>query len=225
MTPTPSPQAAAPRRAEDRPEDQALLGELTGSVAHEFNNILNNIMLHLAVLEQKGLPPELKAETAQLKQSGRQAAALVRQLQQYNQERQPPLEPVDQNQLVRDTVDATVPTDLAADLPPVLGNPTDLKRLVRLLVNHCQAAAPGSVRVRSERSSFGVALHVADDGPTVEPELLAKQFHPFVVSRPGSDGVRLTVCKNLVRRLQGIIRGENGPSGGMVYVVELRAAG
>ena len=34
----------------------AVLGDLTAMVAHEFNNILNNISLQLAVMEQKELP-------------------------------------------------------------------------------------------------------------------------------------------------------------------------
>src|SRR5947209_5007276 len=80
MTPVPS----TPHDAEQYAHLQ-LLGELTSSVTHEFNNLLNNIMLHMAVLEQRGLSDELRAETSQVKQAGRQAATLIKQFQQFCQ--------------------------------------------------------------------------------------------------------------------------------------------
>lgn len=207
----------------DQLEHLAVLGELTGSVAHEFNNILNNIMLHLAVLEQKGLSPELRAETTLVKQAGRQAAGLIRQLQQYCQEKQPAAGPVDLAAVLRESVEGPIPLEIAADLPPVLGNAADLKRLVGLLLAHAQAVAPGSIRVRASRCNFGVCLEVEDGGPAIAADMLARQFHPFVITRPGDDGVRLAVSKHLMKRLQGLIRGENREAGGVVVTVELRA--
>jgi signal transduction histidine kinase len=211
---------------EKRQAALALLGELTGSVAHEFNNILNNIMLHLAVLEKKGLSAELNAETAQVKQVGRQAAALVKQLQQYSNALQPPLQPTDPNQVVSENVREPVRYELAADLPPVLGNPADLRRIVELLVANAVAVSsrPDEIVVRTGRAGAGILLQVSDSGPALAPEMQKRQFEPFVTARPGGDGVRLAVCKDVVRRMQGAIRGENRPEGGMVYTVELRSA-
>ena len=77
-TQPPSPSEEAPSRA-----DLQHAAEMADLVAHEINNLLNNILLHVAVLEQKGLPEALRPETGQLKQVGRQAATLVRQLQQF----------------------------------------------------------------------------------------------------------------------------------------------
>jgi signal transduction histidine kinase len=209
----------------DRLEGLAILGELTSSVTHEFNNILNNILLHMAVLEQKGLSPELRQETAQVKQSSRQAAELVRRLQQYCQQQQPPSGPVDLNPLLLEAVEGQARLELAADLPPVLGHAGTLKRLVGLLLAHARAVSEGEIRIKTERCANGVAVHVEDQGPTLAAPLLAQQFHPFCVSRPGDDGIRLAVCKNLMRRLNGIIRAENRPEGGVAYVIELRGAG
>jgi two-component system C4-dicarboxylate transport sensor histidine kinase DctB len=205
-----------------------LLGDLTSSVTHEFNNILNNIMLHMAVLEQRGLSEELRAETAQVKQAGRQAATLIKQFQQYCQGTPVPSAPVDLNPLiesVRDEAAPKVALELAADLPPVLGTDVNLRRLAALLLANATAVStPDRIVLRTERSGATVRLSVSDAGPTAAPELLARQFEPFVVVRPGTDGVRLTVCKMLARRMSGSIHGDNRPEGGMVYTVELRAA-
>jgi signal transduction histidine kinase len=208
----------------ERLEGLAILGELTSSVAHEFNNILNNIVLHLAVLEQKGLSPELRQETSQVKQSSRQAADLVRRLQQHCQQQQPPSGPVDLNPLLREVAEGHARLELAPDLPPVLGHAGALKRLAGLLLANARAVSKGEIRIKTEPCDHGVALHVEDQGPAVAAPLLGQQFHPFVVCRPGDDGVRLAVCRNLVRRLSGTIRAENRPEGGVTYVVELRSA-
>jgi signal transduction histidine kinase len=210
---------------EQRQKALALLGELTGSVAHEFNNILNNILLHVAVLEQKGLPEALRPETGQLKQVGRQAATLVRQLQQFGASLQPPPVPVDLNRLVSETVAAPVRFELALDLPSVLGHPADLKRIVELLVANAVAVSgrPEAVVVRTGRAGQAVLLEVSDPGPPLAPDMHKRQFEPFVIARPGGDGVGLAVCKDIVRRQQGLIHGENRAPG-VVYAVELRDA-
>lgn len=221
MSEAPTP----PATEEQRLMALALLGELTGSVAHEFNNILNNIMLHLAVLEQKGLPDKLRPETAQVKQVGRQAATLVRQLQQYSQGLHPPPGPVDLNAAVCAAVPKAVRYELAADLPPVLGEPFDLRRIIELLIaNALAVSASDGVLVRTGQGERDILLYVTDSGPTIDAEMQKRQFEPFVTARPGGDGVRLAVCKSLVRRMQGAILGENCPEGGMVYTVQLRSA-
>jgi signal transduction histidine kinase len=205
-----------------------LLGELTSSVTHEFNNILNNILLHMAVLEQRGLSEELRAETAQVKQAGRQAAALLKQFQQYCQGRQQPLATIDLRPLietVREDAAPKVALELSPDLPAVRGNEPSLRLLLELLLaNAAAVSTPDRMVVRADATETVVRLSVIDAGPSAAPELLARQFEPFVVARPGTDGVRLTVCKMLARRMSGSIHGDNRPEGGMVYVVELRRA-
>ena len=73
----------------------AVVADLTRMAAHEFNNILNNITLQLAVMEQTGLPAELRPDLAVIRQAARTAAAMINQLQQFSQHRQGPGEAVD----------------------------------------------------------------------------------------------------------------------------------
>ena len=62
----------------------AVVADLTRVVAHEFNNILNNVTLQLAVMEQKNLPPDLRPDLAVIRQAARTAAGMVNQLQQFS---------------------------------------------------------------------------------------------------------------------------------------------
>jgi C4-dicarboxylate-specific signal transduction histidine kinase len=145
----------------------ANLGVLASPVTHEFNNFLNVLLLQIAVLEHD-LPEKRRGEFRSIRQQGKIVAELIRQWQQYRSRQPAPLEPLDLNQLVGETVEALCreepgfgeaplrmlppgaegpPGDgvwvqlvLGADVPPVLGTRPDLERLVRFLVGNGAAA-------------------------------------------------------------------------------------
>src|SRR5262245_24425751 len=66
-------------------EALANVGEIVGPVTHEFNNLLNTLLLQIAVLEQT-VENGMREELAGLKQHGRAAAALIRLVQQYRKQ-------------------------------------------------------------------------------------------------------------------------------------------
>jgi signal transduction histidine kinase len=212
--------------------------DLISRVAHEFNNVLNNILLQIALFEQRGLAPEAHAELALIRRMGVGAATTVRRLQQFVQKQHPPPQLLDLNRAVREAVHTweaangvapgSVHLEITPDLPPVLGTAADLRRLLHLLLGSAAAAlaagpAPARMTVRTERAAGPVRLHVEDAGPPVAAELLPHLFEPFALVRPGGEGWELTVCKALVRRLQASLWGDNRPEGGMEFVVEWQA--
>jgi signal transduction histidine kinase len=234
--------------------DRAGVADLIDVATHEFNNILNNILMHLAIVERSNIPAALRDQTVAIRQKGLRDVDLVRRLQKLSRGQQPQQQPIDLNQVVRDTAAALngggdladpecviypfasaadggrgvrLQVDLAGDLPPALGNYFDLKHLLKLLLVNAAAvmgSGPGSITVRTRRLDQAVQLCVEDPGPSLNPEELSKLFELFAVARPGDDGARLVICKAVARRLQATIRGENRPEGGMVFVVELRPA-
>src|SRR5262249_8361641 len=101
-----SPSEIGAMQPRERPLDPLDWGVLTETVAHEVNNILNNILLHLTVLEQAGIPVELRSQSSAIRQKGREAAAMIKSLQQEYRRQQPALEPLDLNAIVRERVAA-----------------------------------------------------------------------------------------------------------------------
>lgn len=173
----------------------AVLGDLTAMVAHEFNNILNNISLQLAVMEQKELPADLHSDVAVIRQAARNATSMVKQLQQFSQHRAAPLEMVDLNAVVERVV-ARQPNalalHLAPSLPPVKANVRDLERMVDLLLtSSAEALVPEAIAItlQTEALPDRVRLRLTDRGPQVNGEDLRRFFQPFAVLRRGSDGI------------------------------------
>ncbi len=207
------------------------LNDLIYVVAHEFNNVLNNILLQVAIVEQLSAGQSHR-ELEPIRRLSTQAASMVRQLQRLSQKHQPPLQPVDLSQLLGKLVQEAgilrpVQLELAADLPPVLGTIADLKRLIELLLHNAPGIGTGSaaLTLRTERRADRVRLSLQHEGSAIADELLPQLFEPFGTVPGSSEGWELAVCKAVVRRLQGSIHAENRPEGGVAFVVELRVAG
>jgi signal transduction histidine kinase len=225
------------------------LGELAGPVAHEFNNFLNVLILHLAVLEQE-LPESLRPELAEINRQGKGMAAVIQNWQRYRRNRRGVSGPSDLNGAVRAAVaglarraaadaapqdgaeGATAPAapegvsvELHPDPLPVPAAAHDLERLCTFLVGNAAAAAgTGRVLVRTGPDAKGARLRVEDSGPTIATESLSEIFDLGGVRREGTDSLELAACRSLVRRLQGSIRAENRPEGGLAVTVVLPAA-
>jgi signal transduction histidine kinase len=243
------------KRIMNRPDaDTGLMDlvDLAGGVAHDVNNSLNDILLRLALLERKGLPADALAEAPAIRRLGAQAGTQLKQWQQFTEIQQCPLQAVDLNRIVRDTISAlsgqrsgeeplaiavgeggasrAVPLclDLAPDLPRVAGLPADLRRLLKHLLRSSAAAmapGPGAVSLFTERVDQVVRLRVEDTGPPVAADLLPHLFRPFARLRPGSDGVGLAVSKIIATRHQASLQGWNRLEGGMAFQVALSISG
>ncbi|HLJ92162.1 MAG TPA: HAMP domain-containing sensor histidine kinase [Gemmataceae bacterium] len=97
-------------------------GEMAGPLAHEVNNFLNIVLLHVALIEAE-LPQKLRSELTELRRQAASITATVKQFQQIRRRQHPVPEPVDINQQVGDAVrsltDSSEPNQpLVIKLPP-----------------------------------------------------------------------------------------------------------
>lgn len=208
----------------------ASVAETTSIVAHEFNNFLNGMMLHLALMRQDA-PKQMAAELDVMKRLASDAASLVKRLQQYNSRRRGPLTPTDLNAAVRRVLDrrpmpasvTALTLDLVEGLPPVQASTSELDRLLDLLLRQAGGAMesrPGPITVRTAAAARKVVLRFEDNGPNIDAEAMAKLFEPFYLARPGTEEPGLALCHTLARRLHANIRAENRPEGGVAFIVE-----
>src|SRR5207253_44046 len=74
-------------------------GELAGPLAHEFNNFLNIVLLHIALLEAE-IPENLRGDLTELRRQGASMTSIVKQFQQYRRRQQSVQQPADVNRMV-----------------------------------------------------------------------------------------------------------------------------
>jgi two-component system sensor histidine kinase HupT/HoxJ len=121
--------------------------------------------------------------------------------------------------------------DLPAELP-MRGSSGQMQQVIMNLVqNACDAmtATPEPhLAVRAQPAAGEVVLlTVADNGPGIPPEHLARLFDPFFTTKPVGQGtgLGLSISYGIVERHGGKLEAANGPEGGAVFALVLPLAG
>ncbi len=120
------------------------------------------------------------------------------------------------------TVDFAV--EVAADLPAVRGDETSITQVLRNLISNAAkyGDASGSVTVVVDAIADGVAVHVRDDGPGINPLEAEDIFDPFYRSAStakmaGGAGIGLYVSRRLVEAMRGRIWAARRATGGSEF--------
>src|ERR1700740_2564226 len=194
------------------------IGNLTGGMAHDFNNMLGVIIGNVDLLRDlKGDDPDIDELSREALDAAFRGADLTRRLLAFA--RQQPLRPqhVDVNELVsgitrllRRTIgeDVEISLDLAAELGPVVVDPAQLEAsLTNLATNARDAMANGgrlmiATANRTLDADYAaqhaevvpggyVKLEVGDTGCGMTPEVMHRIFEPFFPSKSRHHGTGL----------------------------------
>jgi signal transduction histidine kinase len=227
------------------------LGELAGPLIHEVNNYLNNLTLHLALLQQQAPGGPLSEDLQSLR---RQASHVGAQLQRFQRHRHgaPPsparvrvdevvaeaaaeltAHPQEGHNGVPILVDLDgEPADgrialklaLAPEVAPVQGQAADLRRLCRFLLRNAVRSGASTVTAAVSCHDGRVEVTVEDTGADLTATQATRIFDPGHECREGMCCLELAACRSIVRRLQGRIEARPRSGGGLLVVVSLPAA-
>ncbi len=191
------------------------IGQLTGGVAHDFNNVLTVIMGTIEII-QEGLAdkPQLASIAALIDDAASRGAEITSQLLTFA--RRQPLEPreIDVNALVVETAKLLRPilgehveivTRLADDAWPAMADPSQLSSAIVNLAVNARDAMPDGGRLTletanrelegggdgdSEAGSY-VMVAVADTGHGIPAEIRDRVFEPFFTTKGVGRGTGL----------------------------------
>jgi PAS domain S-box-containing protein len=222
----------------------ALLGELSGALAHELNQPLTAILANAAAARR--LLTREPLDVAQLREivedvirDDQRAGAVISRLRALLERGEMQTHPVDLNEIVRDVLSLThsdligrevpVETRLEPSLPRVMGDRVQLQQVVlNLLVNACDAmsGAPAAERrltIVTESGDAGVQLSISDRGTGISDERLDQIFQPFVTSKKHGLGLGLAICRSIAAAHNGRLWAVNNPDGGATFHLALNA--
>lgn len=120
--------------------------------------------------------------------------------------------------------------DASTGVPEVRADRIVLRRILENLVgNAVDAARAGggtvTVTVAAAEEGKRVRIDVADDGPGLAPDELARVFEDFYTTKPEGTGLGLSVARRLANDLGGSLKAESLPGEGSRFSVELPAGG
>ncbi len=233
------------------------LGVLAGGIAHDFNNLLTGVLgtASLARMEVSATSPMLPY-LDDIEEAATRAADLCKQMLAYAGKGRFVIQDLDLSALVAETAHllqssvgkgVALEMDLAAGLPAVSGDATQLRQIVMNLVfNGAEAIGQrsGVVKVstglmhadRAWLDDSPVAaelpegdylrLEVSDTGSGMTAETLARIFDPFFTTKFTGRGLGLAALLGIVRGHGGTLKVSSEPGRGTVFTILLpRAAG
>ncbi len=229
------------------------VGQLAGGVAHDFNNILAAIMMHLGLLQTS---PELSDATrhslGELESEARRAAGLTRQLLMFSRrsvldKRTLQLNDVVTNllkmlrRLIGEHVDLRF--EARTGLPPVEADAGMLEQVLMNLVVNARDSMPRGGRVTiatavetvdeqrvadrtDRRVGTFVRMSVNDTGCGMDAATLARIFEPFFSTKaPGhGTGLGLATVHGIVAQHRGWIDVSSRVGAGTTFDVYLPAS-
>ena len=215
-----------------RQERLALLGQLSGSIAHELRTPLGAIKNAVYLLTMILETPDAQAHEALdiLAQQIKISEQIINNLLDFARSRQIEKQSVDVNRVLDQTLRRlNVPAGIdvrqdLADLPPVSADPGQLGQILgNLLLNAIQAMPDGGqLTLRTYLSSpERVAIAVADTGVGISPENRERLFEPLFTTKSKGIGLGLALVKMLVEAHNGNIQVASTVGQGSTFTVEL----
>jgi two-component system C4-dicarboxylate transport sensor histidine kinase DctB len=116
-------------------------------------------------------------------------------------------------------------------LPPAgeLYVAADRMRLEQILVNLLQNAFDALLQTEAPRVEIGieeafgqVRLTIADNGPGIGADAMARLFTPFSTTKAEGLGLGLVISRDIARELGGDLTAANAPAGGAIFLLTLK---
>jgi PAS domain S-box-containing protein len=216
------------------------LGELTASWAHEVNQPLAAALtdartcLRWLTREQPDVEEAREAASRMVKAANR-AAEIVARMRVLFKKGTTARESVDVNEMIREMIvllqgeitrhSIAMRTELASDLPDIIGDRVQLQQvLMNLMVNGIDAMkdvnGPRELAVTSE-SAEGEQLmvSVSDSGVGLPQQHAHQIFDAFFTTKPHGTGMGLRISRSIVESHGGRLwAAENSPRGATFYV-------
>jgi signal transduction histidine kinase len=221
------------------------MGELTASLAHELSQPINGAITNANVcLRRLGHDkPDLdgvRAAATRIMRDAQRAAEIINRIRSQFEKGSLSQETLDVSEIIRETVvllrdetmrhNISVRTELAADLPQIVGDRVQLQQVaMNLIVNSLEAMkdvdGTRELVIKSERAqNEQILVSFTDTGPGFPRELAEQIFEPFFTTKPHGTGMGLRISRSIIESHGGRMWAELAAGRGATFHLNLPAA-
>ncbi len=216
------------------------MGELTASLAHEVNQpiaaaVTNaNTCLRWLAGDTPNLEEAREAASRIVKDATR-AAEIISRIRLLFKKGAPQRELVDVNEVIREMIvllrneanrySISIRTDVAADLPKVMGDRVQLQQVfMNLMLNGIDAMkdmnAGSELTIKSQQAENGqLLISVSDTGVGLPPQQADQIFNAFFTTKLHGTGMGLAISRSIVESHGGRLwAADNAPRGASFYL-------
>ncbi len=209
-------------------ERTATLQELAIEMAHELRNPLTIIrmLLHSLGTDHREDVEVIRTEVARLER-------LATRFLDQAKPKEPAMAALDLNDLLARLLVLVQPKvaagrlkvrrDLAASLPPIVGDRDQLEQLfLNLVLNAFDVLPPGGrLTIATRRTVRGIEATVADDGPGIPEAVRERLFEPFNTTKPAGMGLGLAIVRRIAEGHKATVQVDSAPGRGTSFTLEL----
>lgn len=224
------------------------LGQMASGIAHDINNAISPVTLYTDTLLERepGLSERAKEYLRIIRRSIDDVGQTVARMREFyrQRERQSDLAPLDLNPLVSQVLALTsarwsdvpqergmvihVQTELASNLPRVLGTESDIRdALTNLIFNAVDAMSEGGTLTLRTRAAAGqaVELEVSDTGAGMDEDTRRRCLEPFFTTKgERGTGMGLAMVYGMAQRHDAQIEIDSTPSQGTTIRLRFKVA-
>ena len=221
------------------------MGELTASLAHEISQPISgavtntNVCLRKLGSDKPDLD-EVRAAVTRIRRDAQRAAEIIGRIRSQFEKGALNREVLDVNEINRETVallrgeavrnNISVRTELAADLPQIVGDRVQLQQVaMNLIVNSIEAMKDvDGIRelvIKSQRDeNEQILVSVIDTGIGFPPQLAEQIFEAFFTTKPRGTGMGLRISRSIIESHGGRLWAVGTPGRGATFHLSLPAA-
>ena len=216
-------------------------GELSATIAHEVNQPLTGIVTRASAARRwlSGEGPDVgKARDAldQIVEAGHRAGDVVTSVRAMFRKDTEEKRPIEINKLIRSVLGLVYMelrkhsiesrTDLAENLPTVIGNGVQVQQVIlNLVMNSIEAMSSTEPRVLSIKSTCKegncVDVAIEDTGSGIDPSNVDRIFKPLFTTKARGMGMGLSICRTIIEDHGGRIWASPGMPRGAIFQFEL----
>jgi len=221
------------------------MGELTASLAHEISQPISGAMTNANVGLRKlaGDNPnldEVRGAFARIVRDAERATEIISRIRaQFENGSVSPVT-LGVNEMIRETIallrdeamryNISMRTELAADLPQIVGDRVQLQQVaMNLIVNSIEAMkdfeGTRELVIQSQRAEHTqILVSVSDTGPGILPQFAEQIFDPFFTTKPHGTGMGLRISRSIIESHGGHLWAEVAAGRGATFHLKLPSA-
>jgi signal transduction histidine kinase len=215
-------------------EKLTALDQMVEGVAHEIRNpvtAIGGFARRLYDRLPEGTPEKQYAEV--IVNESKRLEQMVKQIVEATVISIPSLRKRDINEVINEALAAcneklaegrvTIKVHLAEDLPPLIMDAGNLRRVIAHLISNAISAMPegGTLTITSSRRNNYGQIQVTDTGVGIPPKILPHIFDPFFTTKSSGPGLGLAMVHKIIKQHGGQISVETEPNKGTTFSIVL----